>query len=340
MRRAPRRHVPHQRGSCPEADLRRRPSANPFHSSTRGRVAGRGAPRAPRTPRRATRAKDFAPAERAATLASVYAVLSILVWAFTVLSMPILFAGALVVFLLTFAFDRRRVLLHLYGCLWASIYVWVNPLWRSRVVGRERLPWTKAAVLVANHNSLVDILVLYGLFRPFKWVSKSSNFRIPFVGWNMVLNGYVPLTRGAADSVRRMMARCQELLAMGAPVLLFPEGTRSVTGALQPFKDGAFRLARQANVPVIPVAVFGTYETLPKHGFLLRNRMRSVVEVLDPIDPARYASTAELRDAARSAIAAALERRGAKAQPEPAAAEEEPTGPRSPPTGSRPSAPG
>jgi len=240
----------------------------------------------------------------------VYVAFSIAYWGFAVLTMPVFFAGALLVFLVTFPLDRRRVALHLYGCFWASFYVYANPLWRNRVIGREKLPWKAAAVIVANHLSLADILVLYGLYRPFKWVSKESLFRIPFVGWNMTLNGYVPLRRGAADSVRRMMARCEELLEMGAPVLLFPEGTRSDIGELRGFKDGAFRLAMQARVPVIPVAISGTHEALPKHGVVLRSRVDCVVEVLDPIDTARFESSEALRDAAWEAIAASLRRRG------------------------------
>jgi 1-acyl-sn-glycerol-3-phosphate acyltransferase len=234
------------------------------------------------------------------------AAFSVLYWVFFAVTMPPLFVVAVVLWAATWPFDRRRVLLHLYTCAWASFYVVMNPLWRSRVVGRENLPWRGAVVVVANHLSLIDILVLFGLLRPFKWVSKSSIFRVPFLGWNMWLNGYVPLTRGAADSIRRMMARCRELLAQGSPVLLFPEGTRSASGDLQPFKDGAFRLAREACVPIVPVAISGTHETLPKHGMVLRNRMDAVVRVLPPIDPAAYGSVAELREAARSAIAAAL----------------------------------
>ena len=237
------------------------------------------------------------------------AAFSILYWAFFALTLPISFVLAVVIWLVTAPFDRRRVLLHLFTCFWAFFYVRANPIWRCRIEGRERLPWRGPAVIVANHLSVVDILVLHGLFRPFKWVSKASNFRIPFLGWNMVLNGYVPITRGAADSARRMMARCRELLREGSPVLFFPEGTRSEDGKLQPFKDGAFRLAMDAGVPVIPVALSGTHETLPKHGFVLRNRMKAVVQVLEPIDPSGYASAAALRDAARNAIARALEGR-------------------------------
>ena len=212
------------------------------------------------------------------------------------------------VFAVTAAFDRRRVALHLYSCFWGSFYVYLNPLWRCRVTGRERLPWRGAAVIVANHLSLVDIVVLYGLYRPFKWVSKSSLFKVPFLGWNMALNDYVPVTRGAADSVRRMLAHCRRHLAAGSPLLLFPEGTRSATGALQPFKDGAFRLAREAGVPVIPVALSGTYESIPKHGVVMRSRMDARVEILEPIDSGAFPDDAALRDAARAAIAGALAR--------------------------------
>jgi 1-acyl-sn-glycerol-3-phosphate acyltransferase len=237
------------------------------------------------------------------------AVFSALYWTFFALTLPVFLAGAVLVFLVTVPFDRRRVLLHLYTCFWASFYVYLSPIWRCRVVGRDRLPWKGPAVIVANHLSLIDILVLHRLYRPFKWVSKSSNFRLPFLGWNMRLNGYVPITRGKADSVIWMMKRCRELLGEGCPLLFFPEGTRSESGELGPFKDGAFQLAIESGVPVFPVAVSGTHQTLPKHGIVLRNRMDGVVEVLEPIDPAAFETAAALQEAARTAIARALERR-------------------------------
>jgi 1-acyl-sn-glycerol-3-phosphate acyltransferase len=227
-------------------------------------------------------------------------------WAFVVLTMPVLFLGALVVFLATVALDRRRVALHLYSCAWATFYVVANPLWRARVSGREKLPWRGPAVLVANHASILDILVLYGLFRPYKWVSKAEIFKVPVVGWNMVLNDHVKIARGDRESIRRMMAHCRAHLARGMPVLVFPEGTRARDGRLQGFKDGAFRLARDAGCPVFPVAVAGTAEALPKHGLVLRRRMDARVRVLDPLDPASFEGLDALRDAAHAAIAAAL----------------------------------
>ena len=209
------------------------------------------------------------------------ALFSIVYWLFFVLTLPVLFAVAVLAFLLTAPFDRRRVAVHLWSCAWATFYVVANPLWRERVTGREKLPWRGPAVLVANHLSMLDILVLYGLFRPFKWVSKAELFRVPFVGWNMWLNDYVAIRRGDRESVRQMMSHCRAHLARGAPVLLFPEGTRSPDGRLRAFKDGAFRLAREAGVPLIPVVVTGTSDALPKNGLVLRQRMRAEVRVLD-----------------------------------------------------------
>jgi 1-acyl-sn-glycerol-3-phosphate acyltransferase len=245
---------------------------------------------------------------------------SVLYWAFAVVTMPPLFAGALVLFAVTVLFDRRRVLLHLYSCAWGVLYVVANPFWRLSVRGRDKLSWKGPAVLVANHLSLLDILVLYGLFRPFKWVAKGELFKVPVVGWNMWINGYVGIWRGDRESIRRMMAQCAGHLVRGSPVLLFPEGTRSRDGRLQPFKDGAFRLALDAGCPVIPIVVSGTREGLPKHGVVLGRTMNARVEVLDAIRPEDHPTVEALREAAHAAIAAALPEANRPAVRAPAAA--------------------
>lgn len=232
--------------------------------------------------------------------------LSYAYWALIFVTCPIFFVGALLIWLVTLPFDRRRVVLHLYSCAWAVFYVALNPLWRLDVRGREHLPWRGPAVIVANHASLIDILVVFGLFRPFKWVSKAENFKIPFVGWNMHLNGYVSLVRGDRDSVIEMLAECSRLIGRGNPVLFFPEGTRSQDGRLRPFKDGAFELAVQHQIPLIPVAVHGTATALPKHGVVLQDHVNAKVEILEPLDPADFGSVADLREEARRRIATAL----------------------------------
>jgi 1-acyl-sn-glycerol-3-phosphate acyltransferase len=236
----------------------------------------------------------------------VLRLLSSAYWALIFLTCPVFFVGAIVVFVLTSPFDRRKVVLHQYSCAWAWFYIVINPLWKVRVTGREHLGWRGPAVLVANHASLIDILVLFGLFRPFKWVSKAENFKLPFIGWNMRLNGYVSLVRGDRESVVKMLAACSRLLGKGSPVLFFPEGTRSQDGHLRPFKDGAFELSVEHGVPLIPIAVHGTGCALPKHGVVLREQVDAWVQVMEPMDPAAYGSVDALRDAARARIAAAL----------------------------------
>lgn len=227
-------------------------------------------------------------------------------WALICVTCPVFFVGAVLIWLATLPFDRRKVVLHQYSCAWAVFYIAINPMWKLHVTGKEHLGWRGPAVIVANHASLIDILVLFGLFRPFKWVSKVENFKIPFVGWNMRLNGYVPLVRGDRESVVKMLAACAKLLKKGSPVLFFPEGTRSKDGNLRPFKDGAFELSVEHRVPLIPVAVHGTGSALPKHGMVLKEHVDAWVQILDPLDPADFASVAELRDAARGQIQAAL----------------------------------
>jgi 1-acyl-sn-glycerol-3-phosphate acyltransferase len=233
-------------------------------------------------------------------------VFSALYWLYSGLTLPILYAIAAVILVVTWPFDRRRVAVHMFSCAWGFMYVAFNPLWRTRLEGREKLPWKGAAIIVANHLSLLDILVLYGYFRPFKWVAKGELFRVPFVGWNMVLNDYVRVWRGERESVKRMLAHSKEHLARGSALIIFPEGTRSRDGRMLPFKDGAFKLAAEAGCPVIPIAIQGSYEALPKHGLIFRQRATIRCKVLDPLDPKAFESTEALKAAARDAIAAGV----------------------------------
>ncbi len=239
----------------------------------------------------------------------VVATISILVWAYIALSCIPMFFVAFAVYLLTRPFDPKGRVLHLFSCAWAQIYVLFNPMWTQHIEGRSNLPWNGKAVLVANHQSLTDILVLFGLFRPFKWVSKASIFKVPFMGWNMRLNGYVPLVRGERSSVQVMMQRCLDWLARDVPILMFPEGTRSKDGDVRRFKDGAFQLAIESGAPVIPIVIEGTADTLPKHGFIMDDPGRAYVRILEPIDPAPFGDDYQaLRDHVRTRIVVELEK--------------------------------
>jgi 1-acyl-sn-glycerol-3-phosphate acyltransferase len=141
---------------------------------------------------------------------------------------------------------------------------------------------------------------------PFKWISKSSNFRIPLIGWNMYLNGYICVEPGTPQSVRRTMERSRNWLKRGVPTLWFPEGQRSPTGELRQFHGGAFRLAAEYGCAVVPVVVEGT-RTVYRRRRAWISPGRIVVRVLDPIRLADVGGTAEgLRDLAWQRIRQAL----------------------------------
>ncbi len=213
--------------------------------------------------------------------------ISAVFWTYVVVSTIALWMVATLLFLITVPFDRRRRLLHLFTCFWAHHYVRIMPLWQTRFEGRDRIRPGQTYVIVANHQSLLDILVLFGLYKHFKWVSKRSVFQIPFIGWNMYLNDYVGLHRGRAGSITRMMRECRRHLERGSSVLIFPEGTRSPDGRMRRFRQGAFALAQEVGVPVIPVAVKGTRDALPKHGMVFRQKgtLNIDVHILDPVSP-------------------------------------------------------
>jgi len=238
----------------------------------------------------------------------VRAALSTLFWAFLVASSFLLFPIAVAIWAATVAFDRRLRALHLFTCFWASLYTWTNPAWPVEIEGRERIRRDEAYVMVANHQSLLDILVLFRLFVHFKWVSKIENFRIPLIGWNMRLNRYIALRRGERSSVVQMLARCRETLAAGSSVMIFPEGTRSPDGRLRAFKPGAFVLAKDSGRPILPIVVDGTANALPKRGFLLQGRHRIRVRVLEEIPAASFEdeSTEELALRVQALIGAEL----------------------------------
>lgn len=208
---------------------------------------------------------------------------SLLVLVFMATTSTAFFFVALGIWLLTFWWDRRRALLHRFTCFWASIYSWMIPVWPLTITGRENLRKGATYVMVSNHQSLLDVLMFFRLFAHFKWVAKIELFRIPFVGWNMRLNRYIPIRRGDPASAAEMFDAARRALARGSSVFIFPEGTRSPDGRIRRFKTGAFRLAQEAGVPLLPLAIRGTAAALPKNSLDFRGRHPVHVTVLPEI---------------------------------------------------------
>ena len=185
----------------------------------------------------------------------------------------------------------------------------LTPRWHFSVRGalpaNPRLPY----VVVSNHESVADILLICLLPWEMKWLGKEQLFKIPFLGWMMWLAGDIPVRRGTRESIVAAMNDCRDKLKQRLSVMIFPEGTRTPDGALLPFKDGAFRLAIENSVPILPIVVAGTRRAMAKHTFQFQ-KTRAICRVLEPIETAELtlADLQVLKQRTRDAIAAAKER--------------------------------
>ena len=231
---------------------------------------------------------------------------NIVYFIFFVITSTCFFLIALTIKILTFAFDRRLVVLHRFACVWASFYLWTMPLWKVDIVGREKIRHDATYMVVSNHQSLVDILLGYRLFFHFKWVAKAELFLVPFIGWNMLLNRYVFVRRGDRQSIMEMMKQSEAHLRRGNSVYIYPEGTRSETGKVEKFKAGAFTLAKRVGVPILPIAISGSTNALPKGELMIKGRHHMKVAVLDEV-PAEVVAEMSARDLAEMVQARIIE---------------------------------
>lgn len=241
--------------------------------------------------------------KRSALAVTIY---SILYWPYLLLSCAILFWPALLLFVFTFVWDKNLRILHRYTTRWGGHYLLWAPLVETEIRGREKIDPKKRYVYVSNHQSMVDVLAVFSTGLDFKWVSKVENFYAPFIGWAMALNRYVPLKRGRLPSVMRMFRRCIRWLERGESLWIFPEGTRSPDGKLQPFHRGAFGLAARMGAPIVPVVVVGTETILPKSSATITPHPVTI-HILDPIDPKTVGDSRKLRDLTHERMRAELE---------------------------------
>jgi 1-acyl-sn-glycerol-3-phosphate acyltransferase len=182
----------------------------------------------------------------------------------------------------------------------------LTPLWKFSTSGTLPDDMRRPYVVVSNHESFVDILLISHLPTEMKWLSKVEILRIPLVGWMMKLARDIPLERGDAKSIVKAMKAARERLDSNVSVMIFPEGTRSRSGEMGEFKTGAFRHAIDAQVPILPLAVYGAREALRSHDWRL-GYARAEVRVLEPVstDGLTNNDIPELMARVRSMIVAA-----------------------------------
>lgn len=212
------------------------------------------------------------------------------IWIFVELTF--FFILSVLALVVCFPFDKPRRVVHelsraICMCFWK-----VPPTWKQKVVGLENIDKSKSYVIAINHNSMADIISLYFLPLNFRWVSKREVFRMPYIGQFLYLHGDIAIDRGrGAESMRKVIDDGKLWISRGVSIAMFPEGTRSKNGEIQRFKQGAFALAKEAGVEILPVVMEGTTKIFRPKSFFFNWRHRLTVKVLPPISVEKIAST-------------------------------------------------
>lgn len=206
-------------------------------------------------------------------------------WLIGITLMVLFFPLSILIWLVTWPFDRERILMHWWLVVQGNIIIWLIPLWRITTEGRDNAEKGKAYVIISNHQSMLDVMILNRLFYKLRWISKIENYKVPFIGWYLRMAKYITIDRGNKDSKAVMMGLSAESLRKGISIMIFPEGTRSTDGEIGPFKQGAFELAMMTDKPILPVVLDGTGNVLPKHGLLISGGHRLRIRVLRPVYP-------------------------------------------------------
>lgn len=213
---------------------------------------------------------------------------SVIVWIIAVCYIGVLFPLTFIIWLVVLPFDRNRVVIHRILVYQAMILSWLMPIWNTEIEGRKKYVRGSTYVIISNHQSILDILLINCLRYNFKWISKIENMNVPVLGWYLRMARYFTVNRGDDESKALMLEKSYQCLKRGTSIMLFPEGTRSVNSEIGFFKRGAFQLALKATVPILPVLIDGTSEILPKHGLILGSGYHVHIKVLDPVYPSAF----------------------------------------------------
>jgi 1-acyl-sn-glycerol-3-phosphate acyltransferase len=184
------------------------------------------------------------------------------------------------------SFNQRLASL-LAGVVWARLNSFLTPIF-VRVKGRENIHKGQSYVIIANHQSFYDIFVLYGwLGIDFKWVMKKEVRKMPGVGFGSEALGHIFIDRSSTKAALETIDKAKDKIKGGTSMVFFPEGTRSRTGELLPFKKGAYRFAFDLDLPILPVTISGTRRIMPP-GTLDVRPGRAEIYIHPPVDISQY----------------------------------------------------
>jgi len=229
---------------------------------------------------------------------------SIFIWIAGVILTMSAFLASLFLKIVLRPFPVRARMVHAQCFWWADSLVALNSYWKLKVEGLENIDHSQTYVIVANHQSLADIVLMYKTHMYFKWVAKASLLKLPFIGGLLWVNDHVLVSKGEFGSIKAVYRQAAGWLRRGVSMLFFPEGTRSSTDEMNEFQNGAFKLAIKEKRPLLPVFIGGTREAIPKGGWVFKTQVSARLVVLAPIDTTKYkpADYAQLRDLVRGKL--------------------------------------
>lgn len=231
-------------------------------------------------------------------------VISVIIWVVGVTITAAAFLASLAIKIAPWPIANREKLVHAQCFWWSDALVSLNPYWKLSVKGLENIDPLKTYVVVANHQSLADIIIIYQTHMYFKWVAKKELLKLPFIGGLLWVNDHVLLSRGELGSIKEVYRKAVQHLRSGISMLFFPEGTRSDKDQMGEFQNGAFKLAIKEARPILPVFIGGTREAIPKGGWIFETKVFGRLVVLPPIDTTglKAADHALLRDMVRGKL--------------------------------------
>lgn len=190
--------------------------------------------------------------------------------------------------------------------LWARLFCMLTFV-KVTVKGRENVEKGRSYVFVANHQGAYDIFSIYGyLNHNFRWMMKKSLEKIPFVGYSCRVSGQIYVDNSSPSAIRATMRAAEKQLAQGMSVVVFPEGARTFTGKMGRFKRGAFTLATEFGLPVVPITIDGAFKVMPRTALLPRPG-HIILTIHKPIlPPAEGYDVRALMDESARVVASAL----------------------------------
>lgn len=215
-------------------------------------------------------------------LTLVNLVITIWVWCFTALALVFLVISGELLRLILFPFDREKFvpIRFLYSFL-ENMVLFINPFWNLTIDNRDKFSNHKSYVILSNQQLVMDIIVLQNFFKPFRWLSKAGNFRLPLLGWMMRIVKGIEIQRNNPASFADLAKECSHALQTGCSIAISPEGSRSEDGSVKRFKEGAFWNALHNLAPIIPMVLGNTLVSLLRKEFIIRKKYHLRLKMLN-----------------------------------------------------------